>query len=270
MLYIQATEKHTEQVVGLVQETIKTVYPKYYPKEVVDFFCAHHSGEQIKADIMSGNAWVLFRDDQLAGTGCHADNHITRVYVLPAFQGKGYGSYIMRQLEDEIGKSYNEAILDASLPAVRLYEKLGYKTVRREKMFVENDAVLVYEVMKKELCPDATSLCYNYNGKSFIPKVNTENGDADKRTVFSYRQTDDIVSAEYAGGDIIKGCLLGAVAENGELDFHYQHINSSRQVRIGKCHSVPHILDNGKLELHEEWQWLNGDKTKGSSVVVEQ
>jgi hypothetical protein len=29
-------------------------------------------------------------------------------------------------------------------------------------------------------------------------------------------------------------------------------------------------LDNGKLELHEEWQWLNGDKSTGSSVVVEQ
>jgi GNAT superfamily N-acetyltransferase len=151
MLYIQATEKHTEQVVGLVQETIKTVYPKYYPKEVVDFFRAHHGGEKIKADIKNRNVWLLFCDSQLVGTGSGTDNHITRVYVLPTFQGKGYGSYIMRQLEDGIGEKFNEAVLDASLPAVRLYEKLGYKTVRHEKMTVENDAVLVYEVMKKEL-----------------------------------------------------------------------------------------------------------------------
>jgi GNAT superfamily N-acetyltransferase len=151
MLYIRAAEKHAEQVVRLVRETIKTVYPKYYPKEVVDFFCAHHSGEKIKADIMSGNVWILFCDSQLVGTGCSVGNYITRVYVLPAFQGNGYGSYIMRQLEDEIGKSYNEAVLDASLPAVRLYEKLGYATVKHEKMVVENDAVLVYEVMRKEL-----------------------------------------------------------------------------------------------------------------------
>jgi GNAT superfamily N-acetyltransferase len=162
MLYIQATEKHTEQVVKLVQETIKTVYPKYYPNEVVDFFCAHHGGEKIKTDIMNGNVWILFCDDQLVGTGCITDNHITRVYVLPAFQGKGCGSYIMRQLEEEIGKSYNEAVLDASLPAVRLYEKLGYTTVKHEKKVVENDVVLVYEIMKKELCPDATSICYDW------------------------------------------------------------------------------------------------------------
>jgi hypothetical protein len=56
----------------------------------------------------------------------------------------------MRQLENEIGKKYNEAVLDASLPAVRLYEKRGYKTVRHEKLVVENGVTLVYEVMKKD------------------------------------------------------------------------------------------------------------------------
>jgi GNAT superfamily N-acetyltransferase len=161
MLYIRAAEKHAEQVIGLVQETMKTVYPKYYPKEVVDFFCGHHGGEKIKADIMTGNVWILFCGGQLVGTGCSTDNHVTRVYVLPAFQGKGYGSYIMRQLEDGIGKSYDEAVLNA-LPAVCLYEKYGYKTVRHEQLVVEHDAALVYEVMKKELCPSKASICYDW------------------------------------------------------------------------------------------------------------
>ncbi len=38
MEYITATEQDLEQITALVQETIKTIYPKYYPKEVVDFF----------------------------------------------------------------------------------------------------------------------------------------------------------------------------------------------------------------------------------------
>ena len=38
MEYIKATEKDLEKIVILVQENIKTIYPKYYPKEVVDFF----------------------------------------------------------------------------------------------------------------------------------------------------------------------------------------------------------------------------------------
>jgi hypothetical protein len=40
-------------------------------------------------------------------------------------------------------------------------------------------------------------------------------------------------------------------------------------VRIGVCHSVPQILDNGKIKLSEKWQWLNGDQSEGESVVVE-
>ena len=38
MEYIKATEKDIEQIEMLVQDTIRTIYPKYYPKDVVDFF----------------------------------------------------------------------------------------------------------------------------------------------------------------------------------------------------------------------------------------
>lgn len=55
---------------------------------------------------------------------------------------------------------------------------------------------------------------------------------------------------------------MGTVIESGELDFYYQHINEQKQVRVGVCHSVPRILDNGKMELAEKWKWLNGDKSE--------
>jgi GNAT superfamily N-acetyltransferase len=243
MIYLQAGEEHAEQVVTLVHDTIKSIYPKYYPKEVVDFFCSYHDSENIKTDIKNKNVWLLFYDNQLVGTGSGINNQITRVYVLPAFQRNGYGSYIMQQLEDEIGRQYNEAVLDALLPASRLYEKRGYNTVRYENRVVENGVVLVYEVMKNELPRTTTAICYN--GKSFIPKVNAANGEVDSRTIFFCHQTGDIVSGKYSGGDIIKGHLLGTVASNGKLDFHYQHININGQIRIGKCYSVPQIFDSG-------------------------
>ena len=46
-------------------------------------------------------------------------------------------------------------------------------------------------------------------------------------------------------------------------------INIRNEIRVGKCHSIPHINANGKIELHEEWQWINGDCSTGSSIVVE-
>lgn len=151
MEYIKATEEDLENIVMLVQETIKAIYPKYYPKEVVEFFCKLHCEENIFEDIKQGLVGVLKKDNQILGTGCCKDNHITRVYVNPAFQNQGYGSYIMQCLENEIGLHYDEVYLDASLPASHLYEKRGYNTLKHEKWNVDNGVVLVYEVMKKQL-----------------------------------------------------------------------------------------------------------------------
>ncbi len=149
MKYIKATEKDTEQILMIVQETIRTIYPKYYPKEVVDFFCELHCRENIYKDIKSGFVGILQNNNVTVGTGCYKDNHITRVYVKPEYQGKGYGSYIMQCLENEISLKYDTVYLDASLPASHLYEKRGYQTIRHERWNVENGRILVYEVMEK-------------------------------------------------------------------------------------------------------------------------
>lgn len=109
----------------VVQHTIKTVYPKYYPAEVVDFFCELHSKEAIL-------------------------NHITRVYVLPKYQKRGCGTYIIKSIETEIADKYDKAWLEASLPAASLYEKLGFVTIKHEQYCMKNGAVLVYEIMEKE------------------------------------------------------------------------------------------------------------------------
>lgn len=154
MEYIKATEKDAEKIVELVQNTIRTIYPKYYPGEVVDFFCNLHSYENILDDIKNGFAYILQDGNTIIGTGCSKENHITRVYVQPAFQKQGYGSYIMQCLENDIRLNYDSVYLDASLPAASMYEKRGYKTIRHDTWPVENGVVLVYEVMEKILSND--------------------------------------------------------------------------------------------------------------------
>lgn len=70
---------------------------------------------------------------------------------MPEFQGRGYGTFIMEQLEDIIAGEYDIVCLDASLPACHLYEKRGYQTIRHDRWNVENGVVLVYEIMEKGL-----------------------------------------------------------------------------------------------------------------------
>jgi len=138
-------------VYNVLHTTIETIYPKYYPQEVVDFFCRHHSKVHILDGIASGNMGVLTEGGSIVGTGCLDGNHITGVYVLPCRQRQGCGSRIMSCLEAEIAKKYNTVILDASLPAACLYEHRGYKTVGHGIYDLENDVKLVYEIMEKKL-----------------------------------------------------------------------------------------------------------------------
>lgn len=150
VIYELAKIEDLQNVYNVVQHTIKTIYPKYYPAEVVDFFSEHHSMEAIAKDIENGHVSVLKIDENIVATGSFADNHITRVYVLPEYQKKGYGTFIMKTIESQISEKYDKAYLDASLPAAALYEKLGFSTIKHERYPVENEVILAYEVMEKE------------------------------------------------------------------------------------------------------------------------
>lgn len=138
-------------IYDILHTTIKTIYPKYYPKEVVNFFCRLHSKEHISDAIKSGSMGVLEDNGIIIGTGCCDGNHITKVYVTPSYQNQGCGSHIMDCLETEISKKYDIAVLEASLPAVCLYERRNYKTVEHKICELENDIKLVYEIMEKNL-----------------------------------------------------------------------------------------------------------------------
>lgn len=149
MKYITATTEMADGIRDVLHTAIKTVYPRFYPKEVVDFFCNHHSREHVLEGIASGNMGVLMDEDVIIGTGCYYGNHITGVYVLPKYQNKGCGTMIIDHLEREIAKKYDSVELDASLAAVILYEHRGYKTVGHGKYDLENGVKLVFEKMRK-------------------------------------------------------------------------------------------------------------------------
>lgn len=151
MKYIRATKEYKKDIYQLVQQTITTIYPQYYPNEIVNFFSKLHSEESIVRDIDEGNVGVLLCNENVVGTGSYKDNHITRIYVLPDFQKCGCGSFIMQCIEQEIALRFDTVYLDASLPASCLYERRGYKTVQHKRWEVKNGVVLVYEIMEKEL-----------------------------------------------------------------------------------------------------------------------
>ena len=108
------------------------------------------------------------------------------------------------------------------------------------------------------------------DNKIFQAKSNSENGEVSKATKFHYHQDGIIIWAEYQGGSILKGSLIGKIIEDKYLEFVYHHINDQEELLTGKCKSYPEILDDGKILLKEFWQWTCRDFSEGESVLVEQ
>lgn len=106
-------------------------------------------------------------------------------------------------------------------------------------------------------------------GRVFRSVSNTPNGEVGEATRFHYRQQGDLVTATYSGGGVRHGQLLAQLQPDSRLDMRYQHLNDSGQFRIGQCLSTLEVLADGRLRLHESWQWLDGDRSSGTSVVEE-
>ncbi len=109
----------------------------------------------------------------------------------------------------------------------------------------------------------------DYNNKRFKVISNSENGELTDDTVFNYQQQNNVLTCTYKGSSIIHGHLLGLVAEDGTINMHYHQVNTLGEITTGICTSTPKLLADGRIQLHESWQWTSGDKSSGTSVLEE-
>lgn len=149
MILIKAFDEHFNTVKYIVKNTIETTYPNYYPKGAVDFFLCHHSDDAIKEAIINGSVYLIQDNDKFIGTGSINGNEINRLFVLPQYQGNGYGTALMNELEKIVFSNYSEIVLDASLPAYEMYVHRGYVPIEYHRIKTENGHYLCYHVMKK-------------------------------------------------------------------------------------------------------------------------
>lgn len=109
----------------------------------------------------------------------------------------------------------------------------------------------------------------NYNGKVFRSIANSTGGTVDNRTTFNYHQLGQYIWATYQGGLIKSGTIKGKVTTQGKLMFSYTHIRTDGQQESGVCQSKPELLADGRVRLHETWQWTSGANGTGESTIEE-
>ena len=80
-----------------------------------------------------------------------SDNEINRLFVLPESQRKGYGKQLMDFAEKEISKVSDRIVLDASLPAKRIYIKRGYQAIEYKMIETDSGDYLCFDIMEKSV-----------------------------------------------------------------------------------------------------------------------
>ncbi len=150
-MIIQALSTDQQVVYDIVQNTIAGIYPHYYPLGAVHFFQNHHSQERIAQDILEGNVYLLYQNCAPVATVTINGNEINRLFVLPKYQGSGYGGQLMEFAEQIISEQYEEVLLSSSFSAQQMYLRMGYSLDRFEKIACEGGDWLCYYLMRKKL-----------------------------------------------------------------------------------------------------------------------
>ncbi len=114
----------------------------------------------------------------------------------------------------------------------------------------------------------AVSPAISLQNKKFVPVANSENGEVSDQTVFYFTQENDKVEATYRGGSIMSGNIIGRFTPEGEMELLYHCLTATMELRAGKAR-VKISNEHGKIKLTMQWQWLNGDRSAGSSEYIE-
>ena len=137
---------------SMIHRTIAFCYPGHYCMEAVRFFMNYHDERAIRHDAWAGCTVVLDRAGRVMGTGTLVGDEIRRVFVDPMSQRHGAGRQIMEYLEETARLlGITTVRLDASLPAKAFYDRLGYATVEKTFLPLENGQRLDYFKMQRSL-----------------------------------------------------------------------------------------------------------------------
>jgi hypothetical protein len=85
----------------------------------------------------------------------------------------------------------------------------------------------------------------------------------------TYHQDGSVVWAEIGDGAMVRGSLVGTCGEDGVLRLAYCALLTDGRVIAGRVRSVPTVLEDGRIRLHEDYERFGDDNESGVSVIEE-
>ncbi len=107
----------------------------------------------------------------------------------------------------------------------------------------------------------------NYDGRVFRSRA-TETADrTGSGPTGHYHQEGDVVWAEFSGGRVRRGMLVGSCAADGTLTLSYCQLLDDGETVSGRCVSTPTLYPDGRVDLREEWERFGDAGSTGVSHI---
>lgn len=103
----------------------------------------------------------------------------------------------------------------------------------------------------------------DYDGRVFRPVPDPTDEGARGR----YHQAGDLVWAEFGGGPLRTGRLVGTCTPDGTITGGYCQVHADGAVVAGQLTSTPQVLPDGRVVLTENWRRADG--SSGQSRIEE-
>lgn len=157
---IQPGPKHTQTLIQLAHITWQATYPGIISQEQIDFMLNWFYNRPLLESQLA-NPTQFFRAIQenntlLAYLHAYEENHalkVSKLYVLPTAQGRGFGEQLLQTAENEARNRLLPRIMlhvNRFNPAYQFYLKQGYNVIETIDIPLENFMLNDY-IMEKQL-----------------------------------------------------------------------------------------------------------------------
>lgn len=105
----------------------------------------------------------------------------------------------------------------------------------------------------------------SFDGRTMNAVKTASNGVVNHDTIFSFSETDGVITASYIGGQVKHGYLIGKIS-NSKFEFQYTQIHTDNQLDGGHSICEIEMLADGRVQLIEHFKWSSGE---GTNVIEE-
>lgn len=164
----QCTLNELDLLQAISIETFKDTFDEHNSEEnMTAYLEAAYNLEKLKNEIQTPDSYfyLLYEHDELAGycklnmneAQSESDNlhalEVERIYIKPAFKGKGYGKKIIQHAET-LAQKYDKdkiwlGVWEHNYPAQAFYEKMGFERRGAHSFFMGDDEQVDYILGKK-------------------------------------------------------------------------------------------------------------------------